>query len=346
MQLDEFAAQFLPAVENELHSVLDIYRQGTSPAPDLDPSIPDLGDMLAYHMGWGSHPEESPARGKRIRPLITLLVNHASGGNWPSALPAASAVELIHNFSLIHDDIQDESPLRHGRPALWKKWGAAQAINAGDLMFTLAFSSILRPARGIPPALVAASGGILVHTCMDLTRGQALDLAFECTENLEIEQYWSMVAGKTSALLSASAVLGGLFANVDEVRMTSLAEFGRKLGLAYQAQDDLLGIWGEAALTGKSIESDLASRKKTLPVVYGLSKEGDFKHLWSSSTSVQGDVARMAAALEHTGAREYTSQACHRLTGEAMQALEEAIPPNDGRAALEALSGRLLGRQS
>ena len=345
MNLTDYSLLMLPEVENELHSVLDLYRKSGPSSPSVGDPLPELYDMLSYHLGWDHRNQNTTGKGKRIRPLITLLACTACGGDWKSSLPAAASIELIHNFSLIHDDIQDESPLRHGQATVWKRWGAAQAINAGDLMFTLALLAVMRPDRTIPGEVRIQGGQIILNACMDLTRGQTLDMAYETCKDLAETEYWQMVKGKTSALLSASARLGSLFAGSDEQTSEYMAEFGLKLGLAFQAQDDLLGIWGEQALTGKSSESDLASGKKSLPVVYALQKNGPFAQRWHTGPIKPEDIIVLADMLEAEGAREYTLSTCSRLTRDALDALARAVPLNEGRAAMEALASSLLNRQ-
>ena len=305
-----------------------------------------LYHMLAYHLGWegeGSGPE---ARGKRIRPLLTLLACASAGGEWPDCLPAAAAVELIHNFSLIHDDIEDNSPLRRGRPTIWKKWGVPQAINAGDTMFTLAFLALQRLNETAGPETAVLANQMLQAACLRLTQGQYLDMAYESAGELPLEAYWTMVGGKTAALLEACTGLGALVAGASEARQEAYRAFGRDLGLAFQVQDDLLGIWGDAALTGKSAESDLVSGKKSLPVLYGLSQQGEFASRWSDRRISTWEVASIAALLEAEGARAYAEQVANQLTARAIAALEDAEPKGEAGAALEELANRLLKRRA
>ncbi|HEX2979271.1 MAG TPA: polyprenyl synthetase family protein, partial [Anaerolineaceae bacterium] len=249
MTLATYTELMRPAVEDELHRVVDA----------VFAIQPELHSMLAYHLGWEGDGAGSQAQGKRIRPLLVLLATNAAGGEWESALPAAAAVELIHNFSLIHDDIQDRSPLRHGRPTVWVRWGAAQAINAGDVMFTLAHLALFRLASALAPAAVLDAARVLDQACMNLTEGQYLDLSYEKRLDLAERDYWPMVGGKTAALLGCCVELGALVAGAEPAIRADFRQFGISLGLAVQAWDDWLGIWGDAALTGKSTESDLVS---------------------------------------------------------------------------------------
>ncbi len=337
MNLDTYSRTMLPAVEQALHTAIE---------RAIAPGVPELRHMLAYHLGWegeGSGPE---AQGKRIRPLLLLLACEAAGGDWSNALPAAAAVELLHNFSLIHDDIQDNSPLRHGRDTVWVKWGIAQAINAGDLMFTIAHQSMLALQPAFPAEIVLRGSRILHDTCVELTRGQYLDLAFETRPEVSLDDYWSMIAGKTGALLGACARIGALLGGAGENEQTACQTFGVNLGLAFQVQDDLLGIWGDASQTGKSTESDLVAGKKSLPVVYGLHAKGPFAQRWLAGKVLPADAPALAAQLATEGAFAYAKDHAERLTNTALDAFSSLPYANPARDTLAVLAGRLLGRQA
>jgi geranylgeranyl diphosphate synthase type I len=336
MALEELIQTYRPAIETALQQVVD---------PLAQPELEEMRRMMAYHMGWEGEGAGPEARGKRLRPLFVLLTCAAAGGEWQAALPAAAAVELVHNFSLIHDDIEDDSPLRHGRPTVWKKWGIPQAINAGDAMLTLAHLALLDLQRTASADVVLKAARLLQETCLHLTQGQYLDLSYETRGDLKIASYWPMVGGKTAALLSACTGLGALVAQAPEPCQVAYREFGRTLGLAFQAQDDLLGIWGNAALTGKSAESDLVSGKKSLPVLYGLEQGGPFARRWVQGPVLASEVAELAEQLEREGARSYVEQRAGELTQEALQALERAAPQGEAGQALRALALKLLKRQ-
>ncbi len=335
MSLDALAKVMRPEIESELHHFVDL-----AGSPGLDP----LRNMLAYHLGWegpGAGPETS---GKRIRPLLVLLSCEAAGGAWHAALPAAAAVELVHNFSLIHDDIEDNSPMRRGRPTVWAQWGIPQAINAGDAMFTLAFLAVLRLKETASSQAALEGSQLLQTTCLHLTQGQYLDISYENRGDLGLADYWPMVSGKTAALLSACCELGALVAGCSPVERTVYRQFGHSLGLAFQAQDDLLGIWGNSALTGKSVDSDLVSGKKSLPVLYGLEQKGKFAERWSLGPIQPEQASSLAALLESEGGRTFTQSEADRLTSQALDALNEAHPQGDAGEALHALALKLLNR--
>lgn len=335
MSLSSLSEQYLPAVEAALQQVVERLRQ---------PALETLRHMLAYHMGWEGEGAGPEAHGKRIRPLLVLLTAEAAGGRWEPALPAAAAVELVHNFSLIHDDIEDNSRLRHRRPTVWACWGVAQAVNAGDTMFTLAHLAVLELAQTITASAALQAARTLQETCLELTQGQYLDLSYEGRADLGEADYWPMVGGKTAALLSACTCLGPLAASAGPAVCDPYARFGRLLGLAFQAQDDLLGIWGDPGVTGKSAASDLLAGKKSLPVLYGLSRGGAFARRWAQGPITELDVQVVAAQLETEGGRAYTQEQADRLTSEALQALEDAHPQGEAGEALRELAHKLLNR--
>ena len=325
----------LTSLEEELHSAIE---------SQPDSEFGTYYSMMAYHLGWEGEGSGPDARGKRIRPLLVLLSCSAAGGDWRAALPAAAAVELVHNFSLIHDDIQDNSPLRRGRETVWKKWGVPQAINAGDAMLTIAHLTLLGLEKTSSPEQTLQAAHTLQQACLELTKGQHLDLAFEAREKLSIEAYWLMVAGKTASLIGAGTELGAISAACSDERRSAFREFGVNLGLAFQAQDDILGIWGDAALTGKSSDSDLLAGKKSLPVIYGIHQDGPFIERWSQGPIQPGETETLAKQLEKEGAREYTQEAAFQMTAKALSALERARPEGDAAEALAKLADRLLRR--
>jgi geranylgeranyl diphosphate synthase type I len=300
--------------------------------------------MLAYHLGWEGEGAGSTARGKRIRPLLVLLTTEAAGGNWENALPAAAGVELVHNFSLIHDDIQDNSPLRRGRKTVWKKWGIAQAINAGDSMFSLAHLALKRLPELCPPHVALKASQILPEACLTLTQGQFLDLSYEQRTDLTTEDYWPMISGKTAALLSTCTQLGALIAEADQTTQEAYHSFGKHIGLSFQVQDDILGIWGDAAHTGKSAASDLLSGKKSLPVLFGLAQNGNFAQRWIRGPLLSEEITAMADQLEQEGALEFSRQTADSLTQKALNALKTANPQDPAKQALYELTDKLTKR--
>lgn len=268
----------------------------------------EFKEILEYQMGWMVDTTVEQLRGKRFRPVVLLLVTHTLGGNWKDALPAALAIELIHNFSLIHDDIQDHSLTRRGRETVWVKWGGAQAINAGDAMLTLAHLSILNLKGRFSENHLVEITEMIQNTCLKLTRGQFIDIASENKTELSRNEYYTMVGGKTGALLGTSFGVGALLSGFSRNDIDKYFHFGDKLGLAYQIQDDWLGIWGEESITGKSVSSDLLGRKKTYPVIMGLATSSEFRDFWQKHQKFTlEDIEILTRYLTGAGIKEKTA---------------------------------------
>lgn len=337
MNLNELIAQMLPAVETELmRQVARLDEPRTRP----------FHEMLTYHMGWTGEGAGPEATGKRIRPLLVLLCAASCGKDWQAALPAAAAVEMVHNFSLIHDDVQDNSDKRRGRPTVWVKWGVPMAINAGDALFVISNQAIIDLAGKYPAETTVRAAEILHATCLDLTRGQYLDMSYQGRTDLQIDDYWPMVGGKTAALLEACVTIGALLGGADEAALTSYRSFGHYLGLAFQVQDDILGIWGNETQTGKSVASDLVEGKNSLPVLVGLGKKGPFAQRWAQGPITPGEVQQVADQLARESAYAYTYEAARQMTDLALTSLRTADPQGEAGAALFALAEKLLSRQA
>lgn len=341
---NDIFSRYLPLIDAEMRRVLgndDLIYAGHY-------------GMLRYHMGWLDE-RFQPAvvnSGKRIRPVLCLLACQAAGAPVERALPAAAALELLHNFSLIHDDIEDDSPTRRHRPTVWALWGRPQAINAGDAMFSLARMSLYKLAeQGVTAERSLDALRIFDATCVRLTEGQYLDMSFEGRLDVTVDEYLTMIGGKTAALIGASLEIGALVGGASPDARAALAEFGRNLGLAFQIQDDILGIWGDEAVTGKSAASDILTRKKSLPVVYALSdaRVGEtLRSVYADPISAD-DVPAVLAMLAQAGAQPYATAAAQSAHQHALEALDASGVLADGNEAGQALWGiaeMLLGRQS
>jgi geranylgeranyl diphosphate synthase type I len=273
---------------------------------------------------------------------LTLLCCEASGGEWRTALPAAAAVELLHNFSLIHDDIEDGDPMRRGRPTLWKLWGNAQAINAGDALYTIAHMALNGlTGYGLHADRILAARQRFDRACLVLTQGQHLDLGFESRSSVTEAEYLGMVYGKTAALIEAACGLGALING--SALVSHYEDFGRELGLSFQIQDDLLGIWGDPEITGKPAGNDLRSHKKSLPVAYGLDRSEDLRRLYAQS---EVEVAAVMAELDRVGAREYAEQSAAQHHRQALSALNATGQDNAATEASIELVNQLLNRNA
>jgi len=271
-------------------------------------SFPEFRQMIDWHMGWIEDSQTTIIEGKRLRPLLLLLFCNLTGGTWKTAIPAAAAVEFIHNFTLVHDDIQDNSPTRHARETLWVKYGIPLSINTGDSLYSLAEICLkeLEPVYQSDDVIVINQ--LLNHTVLNLTKGQFLDLSFEKTDFVKLDSYLEMINWKTAELISACTQIGTILGSNSPQDIQNAREFGVNLGIAFQIQDDYLGIWGESNITGKSTQNDLISRKKTLPIIYGLQNKGEFFNLWNAKNNSLSTIKALMKQLEVEGAREYTKE--------------------------------------
>jgi geranylgeranyl diphosphate synthase type I len=308
-----------------------------------------LQRMASYHLGFE---DEVGARlagypGKLLRPSLLLFVCEALGGEPEAALPAALALELVHTFSLAHDDIQDRDEERHGRPTAWRLFGPAQAINLGDGLRELGALALFELERRFPPEVVLRASKILTRATLEMIEGQALDLALEEKVEVTLEEYEAMALRKTGALLGAALELGALLAGADD-KLEAFRSFGCALGLAFQGRDDILGIWGERARMGKAPKGDLLRKKKSLPIVLALEREGHggpLHELYRREELAEADLPRLIGLLEgldaHTEAEARVEQYSHR----ALAKLGGLSLPDWARTELEGLVRFLAMRE-
>ncbi|HLE59094.1 MAG TPA: polyprenyl synthetase family protein [Candidatus Limnocylindria bacterium] len=248
----------LTEIEDEMLSVLGTHDGAARP----------LYEMLAYHLGLD---ERDGPRGKRIRPLLGLLAVQALGGDWRAALPGAAAVELGHNFSLVHDDIEDHDTERRHRPTLWAIWGVPLAINAGDALFALSRLALYRLIDAeTDPAKVLRMMRVYDETCLALCEGQYLDISFERRVDVTVAEYMDMIARKTAALIGGSLEAGAIMGTEDPAVAAAFRRFGDDLGMAFQVADDVKGSFWSSDESGKVEAGDIRRRKKTLPVIWAL----------------------------------------------------------------------------
>ncbi|GGK75898.1 dimethylallyltransferase [Sphaerisporangium melleum] len=313
----------------------------------VDTLPPSMRRIAGYHFGWlDEHGRPaSGGAGKAVRPALVLLAAEAAGGSAEDAVPAAVAVELVHNFSLLHDDVMDGDATRRHRPTAWSVFGVSGAILAGDALLTLAFD-VLATASSLrtPEAARVLSAAVL-----DLVEGQSADTSFETREEVTLPEVVAMAEGKTGALLATSCALGGLAGGAGVERVECLRAFGARLGLAFQVVDDLLGIWGDPAVTGKPVHSDLRNRKKSLPVVAALTSgtpAGDELAAFyrREQTPSPGELAHAAGLVEAAGGRAWAQAYADELLGEALAHLTAATPAPRPAAELHALAHLLTHR--
>lgn len=293
--------------------------------------------MCGYHFGWQDEQgrEIATPGGKALRPALALLSARAAGAGSQDALAGAVAVELVHNFSILHDDVIDRDELRRHRMTAWRLFGEGRAILAGDDLLNLAWQVLLEAPS--PHRLDALQR--LAHAAMELMRGQQADLSFECRLDVSVAECLEMSVAKTAALMSCSTAIGALLAGAPALLVEGLAAFGRHLGLAFQGVDDLLGTWGDPVKTGKPIGNDLRQKKKTLPVVFTLCGEGlygeQLRRILSLPVVSDADAARATELLERSGARQWVTDLVERETALCMRTLEQLPIPGGVRAELE-----------
>ncbi|WP_068271536.1 polyprenyl synthetase family protein [Aldersonia kunmingensis] len=312
---------------------------------------PDTGLVVSYHLGW-CDPQGNPLTGnggKAIRPIMTLLAARACGAADTAALPGAVAVELVHNFSLVHDDLMDRDRERRHRATVWAVWGDATAVLAGDMMLSLAHDVLLE--SDSPHA--APAGRVIAAATRDLIRGQAQDIAFERRNDVGLQECLDMAFGKTGALLGASSAVGAVLAGADEPTVAAMSDYGRHVGLAFQLVDDVLGIWGEPEITGKPVYSDLRSHKKSLPITWTLEQDDttaselrEWLAAEPDSMVTESELRSVATLIDHSGARDWTLAEARRRVELAQRALDSIDLLTTPRAALCDLAQYIVDREA
>jgi geranylgeranyl diphosphate synthase type I len=310
-----------------------------------------LYDMMKYHLGWldeNLKPVEQ-YKGKRLRPTLCLLTYNALSGVYDKVLPAAAAVELIHNFSLIHDDIQDMDEERRHKPTVWKLWGVPQAINVGDGMHVLSNLAVLRLGDlNVSSGKITDVLRILNNTVMELCEGQYLDMSYEDRMDITTDTYLEMISKKTAALLEAATHIGAIMATNDSKLIEHFKNFGRKIGLAFQIVDDIIGIWEPSEKIGKPTASDIRNKKKTLPVVYAFQEasESQRKRLLEiyGGKVGEGEIEEVLDILGSVRAYDYSHDMARKLEGEALGELEKTGIENEAMSKLKSLARFLVGR--
>ncbi|HUB71487.1 MAG TPA: polyprenyl synthetase family protein [Acidimicrobiales bacterium] len=311
---------------------------------------PSIRDVVSYHLGW-TDADGGPVEGKGgkgIRPALALLSAEAAWAEADVGAPGGVAIELVHNFSLLHDDLMDGDRERRHRSTVWALWGPGVAILAGDALSNLATDVLLKTDNPAGPAAAAALG----EATAEMIAGQADDLAFEKRQSVSIEECMAMSTAKTGALLGCAASIGAILAGASPTTVRALRDFGRHLGVAFQAVDDLLGIWGDPATTGKPAGNDIRQRKKSMPIVAALTAGDDEAQelqsvLYSSDGALGPDeVARATWLVEACGGREWTAARAKAHLDAALGSLERARLSAVPRRALADLAVYVVERES
>jgi geranylgeranyl diphosphate synthase, type I len=334
----------------DYHGAALLKRMGDSVEPRMRAAMAQLPVGLrhigGYHLGWWD--ERGTAQhgmgGKAVRAALVLAASRALGGDG-AALTGAVAVELVHNFTLLHDDVMDRDPLRRHRPTAWTVFGTADAILVGDALQALAVRVLAKDPH--PAALPAMDR--LTDCMIELCEGQSTDCAFERRTDITLGQCELMAVGKTGALLGSACAIGALYAGAAPVAVAALDAFGRQLGLAFQLVDDLLGIWGDPAVTGKPVGADLVAHKKSLPVVAALTSGTaageELAALYNSDLPVDGaDVARLADLVERAGGRAWAQSQAVAHSAAALVHLRATVADDERARDLLTLADMLTRR--
>ncbi len=343
MALQPLFERYLPPLEQALRDAI----------PTTRPELEQHYGMIRYHLGWvnDAFAPVRGHRGKRLRPILCLLVTEATGGSTQRAMPAAVALELLHNFSLVHDDIEDNSATRRGRPTVWQVWGIPQGINVGDGLFALTHQALVGlKDQDVPPSQALEAFRVFDAACVALTEGQFLDMSFETQSDVTLADYLQMIRGKTAALISAACHLGALIASAPPDTVALYAQFGEHLGMAFQIQDDWLGVWGEEAITGKPVGDDIRERKKNYPVVYALERlsaagDGRLADLYRHEQMDETTVQEIVGILDSVDAGPRTLEAANSCLRKALAALDATGIENQAQTWLTELSYALASRQ-
>jgi geranylgeranyl diphosphate synthase type I len=324
--LMEMKRRFDPPLEAELQAAVG----------QIDGFAPLLGKMVRFHLGWietDGAPTALDVRhviqGKRIRPYLTFLTAESLDLHPVHVAPIAAAIELLHNFTLVHDDIQDRSPNRRHRATVWRVWGDAQAINAGDALFATAQRSLLRMSTDVvaPIELLRVMDAFNAMT-IDIVQGQTADLEFELRGAVSPDDYLDMIRGKTAAILRFSAWAGAIAAGAPDEVADQIGAMGEALGLGFQIRDDILGVWGESSVTGKDQADDIRRRKKSLPILLLLDQATPEET--DRLVSIYG-----AESIDEHGVQEVRGM----LDSHGIEAQANAMVTHYHRQAREALTG-------
>ena len=338
----------LPAVFQRYQETID-----SSLRERLSGGASPVYSMLRYAMGWSDAndvPVSAP-QGKALRPTLCLLACEAVCGDFTPALPPAASLELIHNFSLVHDDIQDRDEYRRHRPTLWKVWGEPRALTAGNVLRIVADASV-RSLRGHSPAIadVIAADEIITRASLEMIEGQHLDVAFEGRSDIGMENYLDMISRKTGALIRTPMHVGAIMGGGDRAAIDAFRECGRSLGYVFQIRDDVLGIWSEEKTTGKPVGADIRRKKNSLPIVHAMSQAGrarkrTLERIYSQETVGDADVDAVLDIMDGLGTQAFANALAADHCERALERIADTGMTPRARADIEEIASFLLIRQ-
>lgn len=284
---------------------------------------PDLTEMVRYHFGWHADGEQ---RGKRLRPVIHILATMALGSAEKAAMHSAIALETFHNFTLVHDDIQDKGEYRQGRLAMWRKYGMEQSINTGDFMSYAAFSILNRDNDELNKQQRILLNQSFTLAGLDVMRGQHLDMRYEKISIVKLDQYLKMITYKTARLFSLAFEMAGIINQVEVETIDKLRAIGANIGIAFQIQDDYLGIWGDPLKTGKSVSTDIMTKKKTYPLMIGLNSIPEMLDLWNEPAPLADEtISKITNLLSSADINHQTLNAARSYKLDAINLFEDTF---------------------
>lgn len=312
----------------------------------------DVYDMLRYYMGWvdeNGRPHEA-MEGKALRPTLCLFACEAVGGALEMAMPSAVALEFIHNFSLIHDDIQDRDEIRHNRKTLWAVWGDPKALVAGNVLRVVADECLHQLLdSGLDYDRALAAGTLLTEAYLEMIEGQYLDLQFEGRHDISMSDYLNMISRKTGALIRCSLNLGAVVGAQEQGVADAFKESGRAMGYVFQIIDDVLGVWGDEETTGKPVGADIRRKKNSYPVVYTMGRANDkdqkmLNEIYEKDELDDSDVDSVLAVMDRLDVKNQAQQEAEKYANVALESLAPVELSREARQEVEDLAHFLLVR--
>ena len=343
------AEQHLTQVFSKYHSQVDSAMQIEFPRKDTK-----INTMLKYFLGWvnpNGYPTNKPISGKALRPILCILACNAAGGDGQKAIPASIPLELIHNFSLIHDDIQDKDKLRHNRPTIWALWGNPKALVAGNNLRVIAditMNNLIRTGLSVNKCLNL--NYILTQACLEMIEGQYLDIKYEGRTSLPIELYVEMISKKTGSLIASAIKIGASLATENHNKLNAFNDFGKFLGLVFQITDDILGIWGTEAKTGKAVGADIIRKKNSLPIIMTAANttkinQKKISSIYNKQSISSSDLNEILNIMDETKSKKQCMDLAETYCAKALSSIDDLSISDESRKDIESVALFLTKRQ-
>ena len=334
---------------SKYHTQVNSIMQNEFPAGNTK-----INTMLKYFLGWtdpSGHLTNKPISGKALRPILCILACNAAGGAVQKAIPAAIPLELIHNFSLIHDDIQDKDKLRHNRPTIWALWGNPKALVAGNNLRIIADITMNKLiATNIPLNKCLSINYILTQACLEMIEGQYLDIKYEGQASLTKELYLEMISKKTGALITAAINIGVNLATENQDKLKAFNDFGKYLGFVFQITDDILGIWGTESKTGKPVGADIIRKKNSLPIIMTISNttyanQETIKEIYNKQKISNRDLNEILNIMDQAKSKQHCTALATKYYDKALDSISKIPMTSQSRKEIESLALFLTKRQ-